>query len=101
MKENAINAKITGTTLGKEDHGIPSFMIHLDFGGSGQGFGGYDLRHSGHQTLIFEIMDAVGVSKWEDLPGSYCRVIRRDGLIKAIGHIVEDTWVDMDEREKD
>ncbi|WP_423258771.1 hypothetical protein, partial [Escherichia coli] len=35
------NAVITGTMLGVEDHGILSCMIYLDYGGAGQGFGGY------------------------------------------------------------
>ncbi len=93
-----INAKIVSTMLGLEDHGIPSFMILLEWGGAGQGFGGYDLRHPPYQLLIFDIMKALNVDKWEDLPGLFVRIVHRNGLIKKIGHIVDDTWVDMDDR---
>lgn len=37
------NAKITHTMLGTEDHGIFTFMLHVDYDGSGQGIGGYAL----------------------------------------------------------
>ena len=41
--EEIKNAIITGTYLGIEDHGILTFWLYLDYGGSGQGFGGYQL----------------------------------------------------------
>jgi len=96
-----LNAKISSTMLGPEDHGIPSFSVTCDQGGTVQGFGGYDLRHPAHQTLIFELLSAVGVRTWEDLPGTFVRIDRKDGRIKRIGHIVEDTWLDMDKRISD
>lgn len=35
--------KIRSTFFGIEDHGMLTIMIDFDFGGSGQGFGGYAL----------------------------------------------------------
>lgn len=90
------NAKITSSFLGKEGHGIPSFMLECKVGGSSQGFGGYSLRHPSYHDLIFKILDAVGAESWEKLAGSYCRIRRNDpGRIVAIGHITEDRWLDM------
>ncbi len=87
------NAKIESTTLtSNEGHGIPSCMLHLDYGDSRhQGFGGYDLRHYGIDMIV-RILDTVGVEHWEDLTGKYIRAEIKDGLIIAIGHITEDQW---------
>jgi hypothetical protein len=100
------NAIITSTSLGVEDHGIFSAFLTLDFGGSGQGFGGYALdQHNGKRgqdskrigtaygmEFIRRIMDTVGVSKWEDLRGKYIRVRSDHRKIEAIGHLIEDRW---------
>lgn len=87
------NAVIRSVFLGKEDHGIPSFMISCYFGNVGQGFGGYDLRFKGYGIdLIMEIIDVVGASSWEGLVGKNIRVKSEHAQIHAIGHIIEDKW---------
>jgi len=106
------NAIITGTTLSNEDHGLLSAWLYLDFGGSGQGFGGYALylpknfkHHSkdagfaGH--FIFRCLQIADVSKWEDLKGKTIRV-KHDveglgGKIIATGHIIKDDWFNPSE----
>ena len=107
-----VNGKIHSTMLGIEDHGIMTFFINIDFDGHGQGFGGYALDgrsgtqgHSKSITCIRKILQTVDVMKWEDLEGKYVR-IRKDkeyggGPIKAIGHIMEDKWFDIEEFWKD
>lgn len=100
------NAKITSTMLGIEDHGILSFMLHLDYGGGGQGAGGWALdtwseaddRRIGHacgSEVILRICATVGVSKWEDLPGKHIRVKADHSKVHAIGHITDDRWLDF------
>jgi hypothetical protein len=101
-----INARITGTKLGYEDHGILTFWLSLDYGGSGQGFGGYALdsydkekdcrKHSKYAGVCIEkILKVVGVDNWEDMKGKYVRA-DIDGeaslgdLIKGIIHILDD-----------
>lgn len=76
--------KIRHTHLGPEDHGIPTCWVELDFGGSGQGFGGYDLRHYGY-PLIGAILSACGVSRWEDLNGRIVVALRDDEFGAIIG----------------
>lgn len=76
-------AKITSTHLGYEDHGIPTFWLHLDYGGSGQGFGGYDLRHWGIDVL-FEVMKACGVDSWEKVNGRTVIALVEHGLVRGI-----------------
>lgn len=100
------NAIIESTRLGPEDHGIFSAYLTLNYGGSGQSFGGYALdRHNGHRDLrservgtaygmefIRRVMAVVGVSKWEDLKGKHVRAVMEHDKIHSIGHIIEDRW---------
>lgn len=101
------NARIARTTLGYEDHGIMSVWIHLDYGGSGQGFGGYaldtPLRDSTGKFLkrigtafgmdfIMCILKTLDVPTWEKLPGTHCRVRGNHCGVHAIGHILKDVW---------
>lgn len=100
------NAQIKSTTLGIEDHGIMTFYLHLDYGGSGQGAGGYSLDEwseiekkrigapSGCE-LIRSILEIIGVEKWEDLPGQYIRVKADYGKVYAIGNMLNDNWLDF------
>lgn len=87
----AVNAKITKTMLGYEDHGILTCFLVLDFGGISQSFGGYELAYYG-LDMIEKIMKVVGVSEWENLQGKYIRVIRLGGKIISIGNLIEDKW---------
>lgn len=96
------NAIITKATLSAERGFILDSWIHLDYGGSGQGFGGYILyldesathhsllSHAGH--WIWRVMEIAGVESWDKLPGKTIRAIIKDGLVIAIGHIVNDDW---------
>lgn len=103
------NAKITSTTLGTEDHGIVSMFVHLDYSGSGQGFGGFCLdtpiedasgkflRREGTawgMEFIMRVLATVGVERWEQLPGKYVRADAEWGTVHRIGHITEDKWFD-------
>lgn len=101
------NAIITSASLTKADHNLLSAWLFLDYGGSGQGFGGYslylpkdfthhgiDAGYAGH--FIFRCLEVAGVDKWEDLKGKTIRVMHdKEGIggkIIAIGHIVKDDW---------
>ncbi|KKL46878.1 hypothetical protein LCGC14_2341180, partial [marine sediment metagenome] len=76
------NAKIESTMLGKEGHGIMTFMIYLgyDGGSATQALGGYQL-HKGGYEVIGKIIDVVDVSSWEELRGEIIRVEIKDGKI--------------------
>lgn len=96
--------------IGQEDHGILTCYVMLDYGGSGQGFGGYALdtavkdaegkflRREGTafgMQFIQNILDTIGVEKWEDLKGKHCRVELTEhgwGKILRIGHFLNDKW---------
>jgi len=64
-------ARVASTQLGPEDHGIFTADIRLDFGGSMQGCGGYDLRH-GESCFRFinGVLRVCRVQSWEQVKGT-------------------------------
>lgn len=104
MEEEIIeNACIKSTMLGIEDHDVMSFYLYLDYGGRGQGAGGYCLDSysremdkrigwAGGIAMIRAILEVVGVRKWEDLPGKNIRVKHTDSNVSAVGNILRDKW---------
>ena len=86
------NARITGTMLGYEDHGIFTCMIDLDYGGGCQGFGGYTLGGDYTNKFIEGIFKALKVRKWEELKGQLIRVKADNSKVYEIGHLLEDSW---------
>jgi hypothetical protein len=80
-------AKIESTSLGTEDHGIFTCWLHVNYGGSGQGIGGYSLdgpSGDGYgrvgsaegMNFIMRLMDACGVDDWKKLPGRTVYVLK-------------------------
>lgn len=101
------NAVIESVTITSEKHGVLDAWLKLDYGGSGQGFGGWALylpksftHHkiesvAGH--FIWRVMEIAGVTRWEHLKGKTIRVRTGSdgeftGSIVAIGHIIKDDW---------
>jgi hypothetical protein len=77
-------AKISGTHLGFEDHGIFSVTIMFNFGHSGQSFGPYATTDT---NIIVAILNACGVRSWEQLKGRTVYAVHDDGyngLIRGI-----------------
>lgn len=106
---NIINARITDTFLGIEDHGIFTFSISVVIeGGCLCSIGNYGLRqtingkvHYNAKTTeaICRILKVVGVDSWEQLKGQYIRV-EYNGLdvgIHTIGNLMKDEWVSLKE----
>ena len=96
------NAVIKRTKITSGDHGLLSAWLFLDYGGSGQGFGGHCLylpksfsHHKLHSVaghFIWRVMEIAGVTEWDQLNGKTIRVDSELGGIEAIGHIVEEDW---------
>ena len=105
------NARIESTMLGREDHGIMTWMIFIKFDNCvGCGVGGYaldtyDACYSARVCVaesmesISRVLDVVGVDKWEDLPGKYIRFEDNGwgSTITKIGNIIDDKWFDLKE----
>lgn len=93
-----INARITDTMLGREDHGIMTFSIGVEFDGGGCCVGGYCLD-GGSIKIISQILDVVGVNSWEELKGQYIRFESNGwgSRITKIGNLMYDKWIDFEE----
>lgn len=112
--EKIENVKIKNVSLTIEDHDIFTFYLTVAGDGWETNIGGYtcatrsfdaSLNKYMYNTTygteavwaMLSIMEVVGVSKWEDLTGKYCRVVR-EGLgynIYKIGNIIKDQWIDL------
>lgn len=106
------NAKITGTKLGREDHGIMTAWIFVEGAGWGCGFGGYALDEydkekkervctaSGFEA-INQILKTLEIDNWEDLKGQFIRVETNGklcgGKLINIGHLMKDKWFSFEE----
>lgn len=103
------NARITSTKLGREDHGIFTFVIYVEIqGGACCGIGCYALDcfdkdsekrifRAESMEIISKILDVVGVDNWEDLKGKYIRIRDRGwgSTIDEIGNLMDDKWVNI------
>jgi hypothetical protein len=109
MSVETKNAVITGASFDTE-RGL-SAWVHLDYGGSGQGFGGYLLyapegwrahaspvNYAGH--FIYRVLEVAGASDWSKLAGKTVRVKADFGKVHALGHIVKDDWFDPEQEFK-
>lgn len=95
------NAIITAARFDTE-RGLTAWLT-LDYGGSGQGFGGYLLyapkgwaahadggNYCGH--FIYRCLEVADVTEWAQLVGRSVRVKSDHIYVHAIGHIVKDIW---------
>lgn len=103
------NAKISDVSLTMEDHGCLTFYVTVEGAAWGVSLGGYCIgkgflgadeftaENGNGLEAMMRIMDVVGVSKWEDLKGQYCRVQFEDGggRCYSIGNIMKDKWFNL------
>lgn len=99
MSNESFNATITAARLGFEDHGLPSSMICWETEGAGGGFGGLHLGGPAMAIWVTRILGLFGYEDWSQLKGTHIRVRAQGigGRTLAIGHIIKDKWVTMDE----
>lgn len=108
MNTEIKNAIIKSVSLDTGDRGLLTAWLHLDYGGSGQGFGGHVLylpksfKHftekgdfAGH--FIFRCMEVGEVTEWTKLIGKTVRVKIENDLAVAVGHIVKEDWFNPSE----
>lgn len=107
------NAKITNVSLTMADYCSLVFEITVEGAGWGCNIGGYKIasgmlgakpkdfkaENGAGLVALMRIMDVVGVDRWEDLEGKYCRIKTEGwgGTIHCIGNILKDKWFDIKE----
>lgn len=104
------NAIIQDTGM-RIERGLLTAYLYVDYGGLGQGFGGYCLylpqnfKHheinsvAGH--FIYKCLKIADVESWADLKGKTIRVKCTWNKIYEIGHIVKDEWFNPEKDFKD
>ncbi len=99
------NAIIESVSIDCGDHGVLSAHLTLNYGGTGQVFGGYCL-YSPHRSgdpgnyaglFFWRVLEVVGVTEWSRLKGQTVRVKASGSKVEAIGHIVNDKWFNPSE----
>lgn len=105
------NAIIESITIDDADRGFLNMQVNLSYGRTGQGFGGYALylpesfdNHelksiAGH--FIWRVMEIAGVSRLDNAKGKSIRVRVNNGIVEAIGHILNEDWLCPKEDFKD
>lgn len=103
------NAKITSVDLSMADHCVLCLEMGLEGGGWGCVFGGHVIgkgylgadKFEGFSSgieYLMEIMNVVGVERFNNMKGKYIRVAT-NGLgssVKIIGNIIENKWFDVE-----
>lgn len=103
------NALIKSVDISMADHGCITLLITLDGGSWSCVFGGYCLGHGylgatefdgspKGMEMIAQIMNIVGVERFNDMPGKYICVAVKSwcDTIKIIGNIIKDQWFDVE-----
>lgn len=89
------NVEIVNAEIEIEAHGLMTFNLLVKCEGFGVNLGGYV---GFNDNIIRAILDTVGVSKWSQLKGKYCRIKTEWGSsVKDIGNIVDDKWINLQE----
>lgn len=109
--EKIINAQITSTSLGCSEWGIFSFEIWLK-GADGKNYrfgecclDTYDqdmkrrIGTAKGMDFLMQTLITIGVSRWEELPGKYVRIVITEKNIQyvsvsVIGNLMKDKWLD-------
>lgn len=102
MNDYTIKNAVIKSVKFDTERGLSAWLM-LDYGDSGQGFGGYllyapkgweahgnGMNYAGH--FIWRCMEIAGVDDWAKLAGKNIRVKADHNGVKAIGHIIEDKW---------
>ena len=86
-----VNAKVESVFVGLEDHGVPCWNIAFAGAAWGQGTGTRSLQ--GFDVKLKDLCRLFETSNFQAFVGKPCRLERQNGMITAIGHYIEDTWV--------
>ena len=69
MSEDKRLGKVKSAYVEIEDHGVLTLWVHLDFGGSCQGFGGHSLDGPAGPDLIRRVFGVFDVTRFDSMIG--------------------------------
>ena len=96
MENEILNAQIVDTFLGIEEHGIFTSFLRISTSAFVVEVGGYDLETKSTE-FIRTFLTTLEKVRWEDLAGTYIRIVKDGDKVHKIGHIMKDKWLDFDE----
>jgi hypothetical protein len=83
------NARIVSADIALEDRGGLQYALELSGAGWGTVWAG-----PAERGALLALLELVGVTRWRDLVGRYVRVRTNYPDVLAIGHIIDDRWID-------
>ena len=93
------NAKIIDTKLGREDHGIFTFIIWVETNTFSTGIGGFGLDYfnKDDSKRVYEVKGLEAISSILDVVGEYIRIKYegRNQPIHEIGNLIKDKWFNL------
>jgi hypothetical protein len=98
------NAVITDAVIGINDAGFLEAWITLKYSPTSQVFscvlytpmrGTNEKNYAGH--FIHRILEVAGAREWEQLKGKAVRAKGDHTHVEAVGHIIENVWLDLGE----
>ncbi len=97
-----LNAVIVSAELDVAERGSLLGIVTVDLQGGGtQGFGPYFMCGANDPGFagrwVTSVLRVTGAGTWARLPGKVIRVRKSGGLIRAIGHPIQDLWFDPEE----
>lgn len=100
------NAMIEKAEISSDDIPTVDLVLKLPYGGvvfGGVCFGGPKKDKYGESyisgwdkgmTIIYRMMQIAGVSRWSHLPNKPVRAVMKGNMIVAVGHFMEDIFLD-------
>ena len=102
------NAIVRSFDIANDDHGFLSGCLHVNYGTSAQGWGGFRLDHRDKDedvnrpskvcgAFIAAVLEITGANSVHSVAGRPIRVRKENGLISHIGHFLDDQWFSLKE----
>lgn len=95
MTKEIVNVQIKDTYIGIDRNRVILSLSLSNDDGLGCGFG-CRLGREG-SDLLKAVLETVDAESWETLPGKYVRVVFEDDRSVAIGHIIKNKWLNLQE----
>ena len=87
-----LNAKIKFSFLGITENGDLDLQLGFETQGNCVFKSNFTLAN---ELVIADILNTLKVRSWEELPRKFARIKISNGVVVAIGDLIEDIWVNL------